>query len=307
MAVVDVCDFSSAGWAAGEESPDARARWYCERLEEGEILAFGRTPFSISADDRAFLLDVRQAGSSYLKNISYRPRDDRVRGLARGSGDTERLRSTMRRYSAAVTGFAVEFLRPYAQRLQIDFASFRSVEEQGRRLPLKARNDLLHVDAFPARPVHGQRILRVFTNVHPTQPRVWITTDTFEVLAGRFAEAAGLHAIARKEASLPYRVGRALRRLGIPVVDRSPYDEFMLRFHDYLKGDADFQARCPKSTWTFPPGATWIALTDMVPHAVKSGQFALEQTFIVPSDALLRPEKAPLRVAERLSGGSLTP
>jgi hypothetical protein len=49
-----------------------------------------------------------------------------------------------------------------------------------------------------------------------------------------------------------------------------------------------------------------VVFTDMVPHAVESGRFALEQTYIVPCGALLRPELAPLSVLERLCGAPLT-
>ncbi len=80
----------------------------------------------------------------------------------------------------------------------------------------------------------------------------------------------------------------------------------MLQFHHYMKANAAFQSSCPKYRWEFPPGSTWLVFTDMVPHAVESGQFALEQTVIVPHRALLRPEIAPLAVLERLSGVSLT-
>jgi hypothetical protein len=40
----------------------------------------------------------------------------------------------------------------------------------------------------------------------------------------------------------------------------------------------------------------------MVSHAVLSGQFALEQTFTVSKHALVLPEKAPVRVLERIAG-----
>ena len=43
----------------------------------------------------------------------------------------------------------------YARSWRVDYASFRPVEEQGRELPLRHRNDLLHLDAFPTRPTHG--------------------------------------------------------------------------------------------------------------------------------------------------------
>ena len=302
-------DFGLSGWA-NPALRDERARWYCERLEEGEILFFAHTPFLLPQEDRAFLLNVQQASAAYYKNISYRLKQDRVKGFARGSTDAERLRSILRAYAQRATEFASRFLSPYARRWQIDFTSFRPVEEQGRQISLRARNDLIHVDAFPTRPTNGNRLLRVFTNINPTKPRIWVTTETFDALAPKFAMAAGLSDIAARARS-PFRpVRRSLIRLaravGLPLVDRSPYDQFMLGFHHYLKTNQAFQDGCPKYRWEFPPNSTWLVLTDMVPHSALSGQFALEQTFVVPRDALLLPHKAPVHILEQLSGTPLT-
>ena len=54
-----------------------------------------------------------------------------------------------------------------------------------------------------------------------------------------------------------------------------------------------------------PPMATWMAFTDGVPHAALAGQFALEQTFIIPPQVLVAPEVAPIRVLEKLCGKAL--
>lgn len=80
----------------------------------------------------------------------------------------------------------------------------------------------------------------------------------------------------------------------------------MLRFHDYLKENADFQSGCVKIRLEFPPRATWIVFTDAVAHAALSGQFALEQTYIVPTNALLAPDKAPISVLESICGRTLS-
>jgi hypothetical protein len=45
-----------------------------------------------------------------------------------------------------------------------------------------------------------------------------------------------------------------------------------------------------------------MVYTDGVPHAVMSGQYALEQTFIVPPEALVSPQAAPIRVLESVTG-----
>ena len=96
------------------------------------------------------------------------------------------------------------------------------------------------------------------------------------------------------------------KAFGLKAVGHSAYDLFMLRFHDYLKENSAFQKNCPKVRLEFPPGWTWICYTDSVPHAVLSGQYALEQTFIIPLTALVTPEKAPIRVLEQLAGKPLT-
>ncbi len=93
---------------------------------------------------------------------------------------------------------------------------------------------------------------------------------------------------------------------GEVVSFHSPYDQFMLRFHNFLKENGEFQRSCTKQRWEFPPGSTWVVFTDMVSHAVLAGQFALEQTFIVSRKALLLPHKAPIHILEKLCGCSLT-
>jgi 3-deoxy-D-manno-oct-2-ulosonic acid (Kdo) hydroxylase len=289
---------------------DARRRWYAERLEEGHILFFERAPFPLpDASERAALANVRQASAAYHKNVSYRPGEDRVKGLAAGS-DEPTVRRVLRDYSQHTTRLLADLFPFYARTWKLDFASFRPVEERGRDLSMRARNDLLHVDSFPTRPTNGSRILRAFANVNPSVSRYWITTDTFDAVAPRLAMEAGLGPIAARARSgwrgVGASLGRLAHRLGVAGEARSPYDRFMLQFHHFMKANADFQASCPKYRWEFPPGSAWLVLTDMVPHAVESGQFALEQTVIVPFRALLRPEVAPLAVLERLSGASLT-
>ena len=45
----------------------------------------------------------------------------------------------------------------------------------------------------------------------------------------------------------------------------------------------------PQTPIDFPAGSTWIAFTDCVSHAAMAGQFRLEQTFLLPVDAMLQP------------------
>jgi hypothetical protein len=289
---------------------EIQARAWCQRLEAGDILFFPQTPIGIRPGDLSFLLGQQQTGSTLHKNIAYKPNLDSVSGLdagTTGAAELNQLRAIMRQYSQDVTRFLTRFLSPYQQRWQLDYASFRPQEEEGRDLPLRRRNDLLHTDAFPTRPTQGARILRFFNNIHPARTRDWVVSDPFPVLAPRYAP---------QQISLPSpgnSAGRALRSLAntaglglaIPSLKRSPYDDFMMRFHNFLKENASFQAECRKEYLQFPPGSSWMVYTDMVPHAVLSGQYALEQTFLVEHEAMVCPESSPLSVLEAMTHTAL--
>jgi hypothetical protein len=288
-----------------EPGPD-RARVLCTELEAGNILYFPHTPFDFPEDDVQFLLTRKQTDVAFHKNIAYRPAADRITGVDKSAGpDGDRLRAILRGYSQHSSRFLDDLLSPYAGKWKLDFASYRPLEERGRPARLRARNDLPHVDAFPTRPTNGDRILRLFTNLNPAQNRVWITSQTFDVIGPRFAKAIGLP---RPHGGNVWQ--RALRKIAstahLPGANRSPYDDFMHRCHNAMKENAEFQEGCPKQRWEFPPRSTWIVFTDFVSHAVLEGQYALEQTFIVARDAMVRPESSPVAILENLAGYPLT-
>jgi hypothetical protein len=298
---IEVTDFQFPGGFTGD--PGELSRKYCAQLESNRILYFPRPPFEFSAADREFLVSQRRADSSVHKNVSYRPSEDKMRGFEGAPEITERLTGILRSYSQQVIQFVRRFLAPYDGKYTLDYASFRPIEEEGRALPLHKRNDLLHVDAFPSRPTHGGRILRVFTNIHPAKPRVWNVGEDFPVLVDHLAKDAGLDRFAA--AGGTGRLSRLLGKLGAPIPNRSAYDRFMLRFHDYLKENTKYQSDSAKTRIEFPPMSTWLVYTDGVPHAVMSGQHALEQTFIISRAALVTPQAAPIAVLEKLCGRAL--
>ena len=285
-----------------DRSPE-RARWYCSQLEQGSVLFFPTVPFHLAEADREFLLALQLSGSRFHKNISYRPATGILRGVSGDGEDHTRLHRIMQDFSSEVTQFVANLLTPYAAQLRLDFASFRPIEEQGRNLPLHQRNDLLHVDAFPSRPTHGARILRVFVNINPVASRIWNVGPPFHALVPQMIQA---HKLKPPERSFLKRsLASVASKLGLPGRHRSRYDEFMLYLHDWLKENGDFQKTSPKRELAFPSGSCWMVYTDGVPHAAMSGQFALEQTFIIPVAALVSPEAAPLRVLEAATGTAL--
>ena len=272
-----------------------RASWHCDQLERGKVLFFSHVPFEFPERDREFLLSQKQTGSRFHKNISYRPTKDMLKGVDEHSPDREHMITIMRNFSRNVTAFVAQFLAPYAGKMKLDFASFRPLEEQGRDLPLHKRNDLLHVDAFPSRPTHGARILRVFANINPSAGRVWNVGEPFHEFLPKLMQ---VKRIGPSSSGLGRAMARLAHKVGLPVPDRSRYDEFMLYLHDWLKESNDFQKNAPKQELVFPPGSAWMVYTDGVPHAAMSGQYALEQTFIIPREALVTPQVAPCQVLE---------
>ncbi len=287
-----------------------QARAWCARLEAGEILYFPETPVAVPADDLHFLLDQRQTGSALHKNIAYKPARDQLSGADEKStnpAEVEQLRAVMRRYSASVAAFLKDFLAPYEQRWLLDYASFRPLEEQGRDLALRKRNDLLHTDAFPTRPTSGRRILRFFHNIHPARTRDWIVGEPFARVVGAFAPSK--LAIPRADGPLTGAGKRLAQAIGlsglIPQWKRTPYDRFMMELHNAMKEAADFQRDCAKESVQFPPGSSWMVYTETVPHAVLAGQYALEQTFLVDRAAMVTPQSAPVAILEKMAGARL--
>ena len=282
-------------------------RSWCAFLESGGILYFPKTPVPIPDADLQILMGGRQSSSRHHKNISYKPDRGCVGGVdtkTLGDGELEQLCAVMRRYSASVSEFLAGFLVPYEGRWRLDYASYRPVEEHGRTLPLHHRNDLLHTDAFPTRPTRGWRILRFFHNIHPTRTRDWAVGEPFDRVVGLFTP--GKLAVPRADGPVRRSVKRLSQSIGaarlIPQLKRTPYDAFMVRLHNAMKEDEQFQHRCAREFIQFAPGSSWMVFTETTAHAVLGGQYALEQTFLVDPAAMVTPESAPIAMLERMAG-----
>lgn len=295
-----------------EPTPEAAIE-HCRQLEAGNVLFFPESPIPIDRGDLDFLLSSQQSGSGLHKNIAYKPGPRGTVGVLTGIDQKaspaarERLLRIVAAYSQSVDRFLSQFLSPYQGRWRLDYASYRPQEEQGRNLTLRRRNDLLHTDAFPTRPTGGSRILRFFNNIHPSRTRDWVVGDPFatfigQIVPGRMsppsAESAGRRMLRKLAAST------ALGKL-VPSLKRAPYDAFMMRLHNSMKEDAGFQRDCVKYPLQLPPGSSWMVYTDMVPHTVLAGQYALEQTFLVERTAMVSPENAPLTVLESMTKSPL--
>ena len=234
-------------------------------------------------------------GSS--KNASYDPVSGRLSGTTATGADADLLRTFIARFSEASAALVAALLPGYQPRIARARASFRPAEISGRVSSWRKDDTRLHVDSFPATPSGGRRILRVFTNVNPEgRPRSWRVSGDFEATARRFASSLRL--------PLPGS-GHLLALVRVTKTPRSAYDALMLQLHDRMKGDEEFQRSAPQEAFDFPAGSTWMAFTDEVGHAAMAGQYQLEQTFLLPVDAMQDAQRSPLRVLERLKGRRL--
>ena len=282
-------------------------RCWCAQLEAGAILYFPRTPVPIPKADLDYLLEQPRTTTRLHKNIAYKPDRDKLSGVDKSWGDVTRMIAVMRRYSASVSVFLTEFLRPYQRRWRLDYASFRPIEEKGRVLPLRHRNDLLHTDAFPTRPTRGWQILRFFHNIHPHRTRDWVVSEPFACIVGAFTPAKlSMPRADGPAAQIAKHFAQATGIGGlIPRLKRTPYDEFMMRLHNAMKEDTAFQANSTREEVQFASGSSWMVYTETVPHAVLGGQYALEQTFLVDPAAMVVRESAPIAILEKMARAKL--
>jgi hypothetical protein len=265
-----------------------------DALEAGRVLS-AALPFKVAADE-VFLLSPSVMGSE-RKNISFDPTSGQVTNTSLSGNEADLLRGMLRRFGDAAEALLHDLLPAYTPALERARTSFRPAEVAGREYSPRHDDRLLHVDAFPSRPMRGKRILRLFTNIAPDgAARAWRVGEPFAEFARAFLPRTG--------SGVP---GSAwlLQRLGVTKGQRSEYDRIMLRLHDTGKLDAGYQANGPKADVSFAAGCTWLCFTDQVLHAALAGHCALEQTFHLPVAAMAHPERSPLRVLERLAGRAL--
>jgi hypothetical protein len=279
-----------------------------DALERGNVVQFGDCPVALpSAEDLDFL---RTAMPNVLssKNISFHPEADRIFGIKAGKEDVERTQRILKGHNARVQDFLRRSMPNLTRDWQVGTASFRPLQERGRNLSTHASNELVHVDAGAYGATHGDRILRFFVNVNPTEDRVWVSKGAFPELYRRYGQAAGVAdgTPARLEEGFFDRLRTgAARALGavIPparLLDSSPYDRAMRRFHNFMKDTPAFQAE-PQGhrEFRFKPFTAWMVFTDMVSHACIEGRFAFIDTFVIRLGSCRLPDMAPIHILQK--------
>jgi hypothetical protein len=261
-------------------------------LENGNILFFSQLPFLLLSHENKFL------SPNYVdkktKNISYNSVLQSLRGTHCVGTEHAELKAMLQRFALYAENLIRQLFPHYSSALQIGRTSFRPVEISGRASSYRKDDTRLHVDAFPATPNQGRRILRVFTNINPNkEDRVWRVGEPFIDVAQRFLPLISKSWIGKST---------LLKILKVTKTYRTQYDHIMLQIHDRMKADLDYQKNVPQAEIRFAPGNTWIVQTDHVSHAAMAGQHMLEQTFYLPVTAMVDSSQSPLCTLEKLSG-----
>jgi hypothetical protein len=288
---MDIVSFyTAAEWDAEFTEHERRAA--ITDLESGKILYFPQLGFP---HDQPFFLPY--AMNKKTKNISFNIQTGELRGLQANRNHHVKLKLTMQRFSQLTKNLVSALFPRYADQVITGRTSYRPAQIKNRKSSARKDDSRLHVDAFPANPNQGNRILRVFSNINPYgESRVWRIGEPFSQVAKRF--------LPKISKPLPGSA-KFFHWAGITKSRRTYYDHIMLQMHDRMKLDNNYQKQVKFTEICFPPNTSWIVSTDQVSHAAISGQYILEQTFYLPVAAMQNPELAPLHILENLLGRSL--
>ncbi|HUJ29600.1 MAG TPA: Kdo hydroxylase family protein [Myxococcales bacterium] len=257
-----------------------------QALEQGHIVHFPRCPVELPGEAEQRFLRDELMPFLRRKNVSWYPQGGKLAGLQAPAAVRQRAREILSAHARRVSQFLTRAMPDFTRGWQQGTSSFRPVEEKGRGLSAHASNELIHVDAGAYGATHGDRILRFFVNLNPSRARVWISKGNFHELWLRHGAESGVLP-GSLSPSLPERaISSALKLAGLAfpmarVIDSSPYDRQMRRFHNWMKDTPSFQ-QPPHQRFEFAPFSAWMVLTDGVSHACVEGQHALVDTFLVP-------------------------
>ncbi len=259
-----------------------------ETLESGGVLFLPNLNFELSENEKLFLKP--NAFSLNTKSVKYSPKEQKIWGIKDATLEID-LKNLINRYTNFATNLVKNLIPFYANSIEIGNASLRTEEAEGRKQSKRQDDTRLHIDAFPSRPTHGKRLLRVFANINTEgKPRVWQVGESFDGVIEKF-----LPQIAKP---MPFSA-RLMKVIKITKSLRTKYDHYMLNLHDEMKLSEAYQKNVIKQTIAFNSGAVWVCFSDKTSHAVLSGRGLLEQTIYLSPEKMLNPSQSPLAILEK--------
>ncbi|HUL83103.1 MAG TPA: Kdo hydroxylase family protein [Gammaproteobacteria bacterium] len=278
-----------------------------DAMERSEVVYFERSPVELPSEADLEFMRTGLPRELQVKNISYHPESDSIPRFEAAPDVRDRIERILRAHGQRVEAFLRRATPDFVPGWTLGTTSFRSIEEQGRKLKPRSSNELVHIDAGAYGATNGARILRFFVNIHPSRDRIWGTKGGFGALLARhreLVEAAkgGRERVVLEKGPLDRLYSGLVSAVGrvyplVQVIDSSPYDRSMRRIHNYMKENPAFRdSREGYQEIRFPPLSAWMVFTDGISHSVLSGQHALVTTVLVPLANARTPALAPYNV-----------
>jgi 3-deoxy-D-manno-oct-2-ulosonic acid (Kdo) hydroxylase len=281
-----------------------------DAMERGEVVFFDRSPVALPEESNLTFMREGLPRELQVKNISYHPESDSIPRFEAAPDVKRRMEEILRTHGQRVEAFLRRSCPDFVPGWTLGTTSFRSIEEQGRKLKPRSSNELVHVDAGAYGATNGARILRFFVNIHPTRDRVWGTKGTFRAIMSRHPELwdaakGGKPRVTIDKGPFDKLYSGFIGALGrlyplLRVIDSSPYDRSMRRIHNFMKENQGFRDN-PEGYQEihFPPLSAWMVFTDGISHSVLTGQHALVTTVLIPLANSRNPELSPYQVLAR--------
>jgi hypothetical protein len=278
-----------------------------DAMERGEVVFFDRSPVELPAEADLQFMREGLPRELQVKNISYHPESDSIPRFQAAAEVKRRMEQILRAHGQRVEAFLRRSCPDFVPGWTLGTTSFRSIEEQGRKLPPRSSNELVHIDAGAYGATNGARIFRFFVNIHPTRHRVWGTKGSFGAVMRRHPELfdaakGGKPRVDVDKGPLDKLYSGVIGAVGklyplARVIDSSPYDRSMRRIHNFMKENPSFRDN-PDGYQEihFPPMSAWMVFTDGISHSVLTGQHALVTTGLIPLANCRIPELSPYQV-----------
>jgi hypothetical protein len=296
--VIKIKEFDEKEKAFSEDKIKTMTQEYCEELEDAHVLQLDDSDIGLSKDEISFLSKNKFRRKDLFKPITWKNRDEEIDNY-KASNDGDKLSQIMKKYSQAITASLSKILMPYKlanKALLTEF--FPSITKENKQA--------FNYDFLPNHNINGSRILRFYTNISMDKFYKFKMPANFKGIVDKFGGKKSLVFPSLKGNSLKEKIGIKMKKLarsaGFSIGSTSPYDNFMMKLHKFIKKPKqEIKEMLGDNHLSFAPLTSWAVFSDgyFLDNSCKEN--ILEQVFIIPKQALLNPEKAPLGLLERVT------
>src|SRR4051794_33390409 len=118
-----------------------------DAMERAEVVFWQRCPVELPSEDDLEFMRTGLPRELQVKNISYHPESDSIPRFEAEPAVRDRIERVLRAHGQRVEAFLRRATLDYVPGWTLGTTSFRSIEEQGRKLKPRSSNELVHIDA----------------------------------------------------------------------------------------------------------------------------------------------------------------